>query len=97
MPLALQPTHFIPIKVTTAWATADNAAADVVSALEESFKGIFQFPATDGLTIALLQVQSGATEKGVLTIAATTAAGNWSTAFSTTPTVGSVVYLVDMY
>jgi len=97
MSLALQPTHFIPIEVHEDWTVADDAATDVIASLESSFPGVFQFPASDDLNVTLVQVQAGATEKGLLTIDATTAAGTWSTAFATIPAVDSVVYLVDIY
>jgi len=97
MSFALQPTHLIPVNVIQDWTDADLAAEDVILALETSFPGVFQFPALTDLIITGVQVQSGVSAVGRLTIAGTTAAGTWTNSFGGVPAIGSVAYIVDIY
>lgn len=97
MSFALQPTSLIPIKVVGDWSGADAAATDVANALEASFPGVFVFPMADNLTLTLIAYDAAGSDKSVLVITAATGAGTWSTAPSTTPAVGTFVYLIDMY
>jgi len=97
MGFVLQPTHLIPVLVVQDWTDASLAAEDVISALETSFPGLFQFPAIADLVITGVQVQNGATAVARLTISATTAAGTWTNSFGAVPAVGTVAYIVDIY
>jgi hypothetical protein len=97
MSSAIQPTNLIPVQVTTDWSTAANAIADVVTALETSFPGVFQFPLTDTWDITGVQVQNGVTAVGVLEITGGSLDGHWDTSFGAVPDIGSTCYIIDFY
>lgn len=97
MPAAIQATNFIPILVTADWTTAQNAINDVITALETSFPGIFQFPLDDDWDFVMLQVQGTHTSYGDLEITGGALTGHWDSAFGTAPEVGSTVYILTFY
>ena len=96
MSVAIQPTSFIPVKVTGDWTDATVVYDDITNALSESFPGLFGFPVTDALVITLLQKQSDYTDKCGISLG-TDGTATISSAFSTTPEIDSYVYISDLY
>ena len=97
MTSAIQPTNLIPVLVTADWTTVQNAINDVITSLETSFPGVFQFPLNDDFDFTMVQLQAGHTAVGVLEITGGATTGHWDTGYGTYPTVGSTCYIIDMY
>ncbi len=94
MPFALQPTSFIPVKVSADWSTADLAYADVKTALEASFP--VSLPMTATVVFAIVEGEDDTDDKATLSIASNGTA-TFTDAFTSAPSKGQEVYIIDMY
>lgn len=93
MSIAIQPTKFIPVEVTSDWISANNVAIDLAGVLGATFPGVFRFPSDYGFVVSFLYGKA----TGVIGIWPNTTprTGLW---FSTAvvPTIGDSVYIVDI-
>jgi hypothetical protein len=91
---ALQPTSFIPVKVSATWSTATLAYADVKDAIEASFP--VSLPMKTAVVFTIFEGEDDKDDKATLSID-TAGTATFSHDFDSAPVAGQVVFIVDMY
>ncbi len=94
MGFALQPTSFIPVKVSADWSSATLAYADVKTALEASFP--IALPMTATLVVTIVEGEDDTDDKATLSID-TAGTATFTDDFTSAPEEGQEVYIIDMY